>query len=91
MHIHDILIKFLKVVENDDQDRILFMKKIGNLKKDNVNLQVTKQYCDLPRYKTMKNHTLYIREKLRVLNCIVVRIVDGQERIIPEGEGEGGK
>ena len=39
----------------------------------------------------MKNHTLYIREKLRVLNCLVVRIVDGQERIIPEGEGEDGK
>ena len=38
----------------------------------------------------MKNHTLYIREKLRVLNCVVVRIVDGQERIIPEG-GEDGK
>ena len=50
MHIHDILIKFLKVVENDDQDRILFRKKIGNLKKDNVNLQVTKEYCDLPQY-----------------------------------------
>ena len=69
------MIKFLTVVENDDQDRILFRKKIGNLKKDNVILQVTKE--------------LHIREKLRVLNRIVVRMVGGQERIIPEGGGDG--